>query len=347
MPEVIRRVIIEVETRQKKSRLESPDAGAAERAYKAETEGREAAIKATERHAQVSRQARLSMVNDFREAGEGALRFSRGLALLSASGSDDLKKLVQHVAIAQGAFDVFAGGTKAITSLTAALGPLGTAIGGVGLALGATVAGWRLYATGVADARKSAEQMRQETDALNRSLQAQSAYHAEVTRGLSAVRGIELQIAEAGGLTGLRAHETRLRRAFEREQEPAFRHSEESIRLGRILPPRQLQGALFTEEKQMELLRERLDVSRRIHEIEQRDLLARQSAQSAVGGLLAGLAPGFAPAINVGVQAPLAEERTQFLSEYRKFMQDLLHAMLDQQHLLNQMRLQLNQTNPR
>jgi hypothetical protein len=167
-----------------------------------------------------------------------------------------------------------------------------------------------------------------------------------VSRGLGATRAIERQLADLGGLGGLRAHDERLRREFESFQEPGFRHSEEAIRAGRRLGPRQLQGALFTEERQADLLKERLEVSQKIHDIEAKDLLARQGALSTVGAFASALAPGFGPGINVAVNAPLAAEQNQFLSQHRKFMQDLLNAMLDQQYLLNQMRLQLDQ-NPR
>jgi hypothetical protein len=78
--------------------------------------------------AQVAETSSRRMVNSFREGGEGALRFARGLAFLSASGSEDIQKLARTVSVAQGAFDVFAGGTKMVMNMTAALGPWGAAI---------------------------------------------------------------------------------------------------------------------------------------------------------------------------------------------------------------------------
>jgi hypothetical protein len=150
MAEVTRRVIIEVETRQKKSRLDAPDVGSAERAFKAESEAAKKATESTtqateavKRHSNTVRNSSVSIVRDFREAGEGALRLTRGLALLSASGSDDLKKLVQSVALAQGAFDVFAGGFKVITNLASSFGnPAALAITGVTAAISAGAVAW-------------------------------------------------------------------------------------------------------------------------------------------------------------------------------------------------------------
>jgi hypothetical protein len=166
MAEVTRRVIIEVETRQKRSRLEAPDSASAERGFKAEadaaTRAAESADRATEsvkRHAEVSRTSSQSIVSSFREAGEGAFRFGRGLALLSASGSDDLKKLVQSVALAQGAFDVFAGTSKVFTSLAGVLGgPLAAAITAVTAALGAGAIAWSKWQAEAEAAGKAAEE---------------------------------------------------------------------------------------------------------------------------------------------------------------------------------------------
>lgn len=78
-------------------------------------------------------------------AGEGALRFARGLAFLSASGSESLNKLVQNVAIAQGALDVFKGGEKTLRSLQVAFGPLAGAAAAFGGVLTAGVLVWQAY----------------------------------------------------------------------------------------------------------------------------------------------------------------------------------------------------------
>jgi hypothetical protein len=165
MAEVTRRVIIEVETRQKKSRLDAPDVGSAERGFKAEAEAAEKATASTEkatesvkRHAETVRGSSQSIVRDFREAGEGAFRMARGLTLLASSGSDDLKRLVQNVAIAQGAFDVFAGGFKIYSSLAATIGgPFTLAIVGVTAAVTAGATAWGKWKADAAAATKAAQ----------------------------------------------------------------------------------------------------------------------------------------------------------------------------------------------
>jgi hypothetical protein len=175
MAEVTRRVIIEVETRQKKSRLDAPDVGSAERAFNAEadaakkaTESTNQATEAVQRHAGIVRHSSTSMVRDFREAGEGAFRMARGLTLLAASGSDDMKRLVQSVALAQGAFDVFAGSFKVFTSLAVALGTVVSGgIVAVTVALAAGAIAWSRWADEAEKAKKrvlkDAEEGREDT----------------------------------------------------------------------------------------------------------------------------------------------------------------------------------------
>jgi hypothetical protein len=161
MAEVTPRVIIEVETRQKRSRLEAPDATSTERTFKAQADAAERASQSVERNAEVVRRSSASMLNSFREAGEGAFRFGRGLALLSANGSDDLKRLVQSVALAQGAFDVFAGGSKVFTSLAGVLGgPVAVGITGVTTALGAGAIAWNKWKAEAEAAAKAVEEAR-------------------------------------------------------------------------------------------------------------------------------------------------------------------------------------------
>jgi hypothetical protein len=169
MADVIRRAIIEIETRQKRSRLDAPGVGEAGRAFKAEEAAATKAAAAVEkvdaasrRHADTVRVSSLTAVRGFHEMGEGALRAARGMALLSAGGSDDLKKLIQTVALAQGAFDVFAGSFKAITHAGRAFGPVGAAITGITHALGLGVAAWVRWEGASREAARAAADAREE-----------------------------------------------------------------------------------------------------------------------------------------------------------------------------------------
>jgi hypothetical protein len=175
MSDVIRRAIIEIETRQKRSRLEAPGADATT-GFKAQTEAAgkaeqatDRASEATKRHAEVVRSSAYTMVRDFREAGEGAFRMARGLTLLAASGSEDMKRLVHAVALAQGAFDVFAGGFKTVRSLTALLGgPLALAITAVTATVGAGVVVWQRWKNA---AEQAAKEIAERLSAVNKEIE--------------------------------------------------------------------------------------------------------------------------------------------------------------------------------
>ena len=189
---VVRDGIIRLRLEQTRAKLETPDTGPAVRQFNAETKAAEEATKATEEvskankeHSEVvkrtSEATRLNLeaagrsvtefgtssVNAFRSAGEGAFRMARGLALLSASGSESLQKLIQKVAIAQGAFDVFAGGSRAISTLGAAFGPVGFAIGGITIALGLGAVAWQAWQ---ADAEAAAEAAKKKIEEVRTAL---------------------------------------------------------------------------------------------------------------------------------------------------------------------------------
>jgi hypothetical protein len=121
---------------QQKAKLEAPDIGPAVRAHEAEAKAAREAAKAkiesdraTKEFTRTSSQSSQLVLSHFREGGEGALRMARGIAFLSASGSEDLRKLVQTVAVAQGAFDVFAGAFKLFANVGTPIGVAVTALG--------------------------------------------------------------------------------------------------------------------------------------------------------------------------------------------------------------------------
>lgn len=147
------------------------------------------ATRATVEHTRVTQEFGFKSVIHFREAGEGALRMTRGLALLSASGSESLQKLVRQVAIAQGALDIFAGGFKLVT-FASKFGQVGLAIAGVTAALSAGVLAWQNYLN---KADEAAEKFREAT----KDFKEFRAALLEGTQGRQSARG--------RGLSGLSA----------------------------------------------------------------------------------------------------------------------------------------------
>jgi hypothetical protein len=94
------------------------------------------------------------------------------------------------------------------------------------------------------------------------------------------------------------------------------------------LDPRTLQGAAYTEGQQLELLREQLDTTNKIHSIEQQNLQDRFS--------------GFKDVFGGGKAVDAVQNAAEkyLIDQHKKFTADLLRQMLDQQHLLNQIKQQ-------
>jgi hypothetical protein len=241
------------------------------------------------------------MLAHFREGGEGALRMARGIAFLSASGSEDLKKLVQTVAVAQGAFDVFAGGFKMFSNISAAFGPVGVAVAGLTTALGLGAAAWNKYARETEEATKRLEENRKK----NAELLAQE---RDRQAGLRAARGgLELQVMERllGATTAPGARERQLRDNQQRLQgitgqgEAAV---EDYVRRFSAVPAQQeVRRELERRERSLlSAVDARAETEREIHAIEQ------QRIQSFGATNLFGVAAGGGPLGLPGVAASVA-----------------------------------------
>jgi hypothetical protein len=230
------------------------------------------------RHAETVRTSSVSIIKDFREAGEGAFRMARGLALLSASGSDDLRKLVQHVALAQGAFDVFAGGFKVFTNISRVLGgPVALAVTGVTAALGAGAIAWSKWKSDAEAATKAAE------EGLAKADKRLADFYAEFERGR--IRSA----SEAGrGISGALTPDAR----------------EQRIRGSNIVTREDRRQAAFgardtarAAERTADLTRDIYDIQREQVQNQRRGLLdalnfAQQGAIFGGGGVFGGVALG-------------------------------------------------------
>jgi hypothetical protein len=183
MSTIIREAIIQIETRMKRSRLEAPAVDGlkshAEFASKAE-QATNKAEQAHRRFVETTRNSSFMLASHFREGGEGALRMARRLALLSASGDEELKKLVHSVALAQGAFDVFAGSFKAIQHLSRAVGPVGAAVAGVTTVLGLGAAAWSRWGGAAEAAADTAEKRLSRMKAALQDAEAEQRSRAEL-----------------------------------------------------------------------------------------------------------------------------------------------------------------------
>ena len=182
---VIRKAIIEIETRQKRSKLEATDVGPSERAYQAEAKAagesakeqaasnteRERALDGTRRFSeQVSRslgqsqasteQYKRVSIGAFRESGEGILRLARGFALFSASTEEDTRKVLEGLIKIEATISTLKGAAK-LAQVAAEFGPVGIAVAGVTALVAAGASEWASYRREIKAAAKAAEETRQ------------------------------------------------------------------------------------------------------------------------------------------------------------------------------------------
>lgn len=278
MSDVIRKAIIELEVRQKRSRLEAP--GAADTAgFKAQAEAAGKAEQAVDkstaavkRHAEVVRSSTFSVVKDFREAGEGVFKMTRGLALLASSGSDDLKKLVQQVVIAQGAFDVFSGGFKTISNLASRLGgPAAAGVTAVSAALGIGALAWgRWRAAAEEAALKVEESIRRTEELLDKVVERRAGRDLESRGDRGASIGISLT-------DDTRA--ARLRDAI-RQEGAVVADTQRGIREGEALRDVEGRGIHFAAQENRraeQAIKNRLDLEQELFRVEQQRDASRQS----------------------------------------------------------------------
>lgn len=85
-----------------------------------------------------------------RDVAEGIFRIVRATALLTGVNDESMQSLVKNLALVQGAFDIYKGGSNLIQGLQT-MNPL---LLGVGAAVGAAATAWNAYADAKERARK-------------------------------------------------------------------------------------------------------------------------------------------------------------------------------------------------
>lgn len=287
------------------------------------------------------------MVRSFREGGEGALRMARGIAFLSASGSESLQKLVQKVALAQGAFDVFAGSAKLISNLGAVFGgPVAIGVGVATAAIAGGVAIWGHWKQAAEDAAKAQEQVRQA--AIEFEQQQQSAWERQQQRegqrrsGRATGAGLATEFAltpedklaaigrEEQGL----AQEMKLAEKQRNQRLRGFRagdfggdESEAFRSLLKFGSSSQLTNARDFEEQRSDVARRQLEIDKLQYEAEKKRL--EEAGQSQQQQFSIAIGAAFIPGSNfggVGLSAGIGAVAGTFAEDTKKQLADLLAA---------------------
>lgn len=131
----------------------------------------------------------LKLFEGLRTSGDGAFTLARGFALVGVSGEENLRKVVESIAAAQGAFDIYRGGVDVIKgaveatrswadtsiALRVAMNPV-LGVVGVGLAgaIGTGLAAWKLWGDAAEkETQRSIEATERATKALEAELKKQ------------------------------------------------------------------------------------------------------------------------------------------------------------------------------
>lgn len=191
---VIRKAIIEIETHQKRSKLEAPDIGPSERAFKAESKAAAEAAKEIDNanktlaeHAELIRQTSneqitasqeirpvmqeagrtteefgVKSVQSFAKAGRGALQLTRAIALFAASNEQDTQRILQGLISIEVGVSAVGGAYKLLSSsvlvgVAASLTPVTATILAIGTALTAGAAAWKYWGDSAQDAANRAK----------------------------------------------------------------------------------------------------------------------------------------------------------------------------------------------
>ncbi|GAB4146530.1 MAG: hypothetical protein Tsb009_19230 [Planctomycetaceae bacterium] len=142
MSEVIRDVVVRIRLEQVGNKLTVPDTRQVTGAFDTVNKKASASVKQRLKdeksvrdsnnltakeavaNAQKVRTESIKAAEGFKTLGDGAFTFARGAAFLFTDTEDGLKKLVENISIAQGAFDLFRGGVDVVKGLKEGIGAL-------------------------------------------------------------------------------------------------------------------------------------------------------------------------------------------------------------------------------
>jgi hypothetical protein len=334
---------------------------------------REESARENDKFAREQAAATQQMIGNFREGGEGALRMARGIAFLSASGSQDMQKLAQSVAIAQGAFDVFAGGFKAVTNLARVFGgPVATAVTVVAAAATAGAVAWNRWKASAEEAAKAADEARKAAMELEGQLadnwRKQQEREGAVRSGQSDIARLRQEMAitpeqRAAALVQeereleqeRKTIETDRRRRLRGFQGGQFRGGEaeawqELLKFGSAS---HLENARDIEERRMAVARRQLDIDKEQQRIQRERLSEQQSlefsfyhlgAQAAGGGSVASAA-AFAPGVSQ-IAAQNTQQMRELIAAQTAANNALIEAYRDAQQKITDLRNALAAANP-
>jgi hypothetical protein len=353
MGAVIRDAIIRLKIEQQKAKLETPEVATVRRGFEEQKKAAAESAKAVQENAKAVRDVQDTHVEfgrqslrSFRDAGQGVMQLTRGIALMGAAGTEDTRKLLENLVKIEAAL-VLAKGAANLGKFAASFGPVGYAVAAVTAAVTVGAAAWKRYTGEVEAAKKANEDFR-------KSMESVRVLGHEAFAG---ARGKELATAEMRSryMSGTPDEANRdMRTAIERAWASGRREQQAAIDTSRS-PDERRRTELVYERQRMELAKRLLDLDK--DQYERDNERAQFFGQSRAAGM--GLAPiglplaGFAAAAlgqSFG-QSQLAQGTNRTLEELVRAqdaaMQKLIGAYDSAVTNITRLEGQLNAANPR
>jgi hypothetical protein len=308
------------------------------------------------------------MITSFREGGEGALRMARGIAFLSASGGDSMQELARKVALAQGAFDVFAGGAKVLTSIGAVFGgPVAIGVGVTTAAITAGVVAWDRWRAAAERAKREQEELTraarefEKTQAETWNRQNQREAEAGRLRGDVTRAGQEFALTDAERDAALAREEQQLARELKAAEENRrrrvrgfrpgqFRGGEEEAfkALLEFGSPADKQNVLAFEQERARISRRQLEIDREQVESAQRqneERFRREQELRDYTTSFFGFSPENKRTVDELARRELEAQNKAVIDAQRKHNQAQLEAFREATEKIIQLRKELDQGN--
>lgn len=233
MSEVIRDAVIRLRLELQKAKLESPDMGGLKRGYDDQKKAIKETEKATsesartiQKHTEVNEDFGRRSFQSFAHAGHGALQLARGIALMSASGEEDTRKLLESLVKIEAAVNI-ARGAANLAKFAGEFGALGAAVAGVTVVATAGAAVWSHYAGVVA---KATEELKKNKEAHKAASEAESNLQRQRDRNVSQGRAAATDtLRDPDKLRKAQEDELRDRRKAAKERQELGENTERAI----------------------------------------------------------------------------------------------------------------------
>lgn len=356
MSEIIRDAVIRLRLETQKAKLESPEISQATRAYAEQAKASEVTqrqtrenISLTKEHSRTVQEFGVHAARSFKDGLEGTIQFARGMALMTASGEEDTKKLLEAFAKIEAATALVRGATN-LAKFGMSFGPVGIAVAAVSAAAGLGVVAWQRYAQATERAKQELENAKKA--AADMADELTKVYNAARQRELSAAERRARYIYGDNPELADQAIRDELRVQFNANAASQARNRSEARS-----PEERRRVEVGLEEQRLGLLQRRMDLDAELYDRQKQEVQYRQQAYAAsLGGASAiavamgggtGLGGLAGEALGANRSQAMNQVMDQLVAAQQSAMQKLLDAFRSAEENIVKLRNELNAANPK